>query len=200
VLGKSLAKEVLVKLGADIPQQLCVVCTAEDADGLGRGIIQTLSDAGLAERVRVVCFWNDRIPLANGDLAPIVKEYREPCNLNGSALIVVKSIIASACVVRTNISSLVANNCPKHIFVLAPVMFKGAEKNLASEFDAKFSDRFQYIIFATDDERDTNNYVVPGIGGSIYARLGFGTVQAKNRYLPSLVKARRDQSFHAATV
>lgn len=197
-LGQRLAEVVLAKIGSDLPEQLCVVCTAEDADGLGNGIVLTLTEAGLAERVRVICFWNDRIELDNGDIAPIVKEYREPCDLESSALIVAKSIIASACVVRTNLSTMIAKECPKQIFVLAPVMFKGADESLASEFESRVSDLFQYVTFAVDDEKDDNNYVVPGVGGSIYQRLGFQTPQDKNRHIPSLVQSRRNQSFHAA--
>ena len=35
--------------------------------------------------------------------------------------------------------------------------------------------------------------IIPGIGGEVYARLGFGTQDDKNRYTPELVKQRRNE-------
>ena len=120
---------LVAELGEALPNRICVVCTVEDADSLAAGIISRLEDEGLEERVRVVCFWNDRIELDGISLAPILKEYREPCKVDAAALVVVESIISSARVVRTNLSNLIANANPRRISVVAPVMFKGAEKS-----------------------------------------------------------------------
>ena len=192
-LGESLGDALVAKLGADLPKHICVVCTVEDADSLGAGMIDRLSALGLGSRVRVVCFWNDRIELNGESLAPILKEYREPCDLDQSVLVVVKSIISSACVVRTNLASMVAKSNPRRIFVAAPVMLKGAEANLQSEFVPELSRRFEYLTLAIDDERD-GKMVVPGVGGDIYVRLGYGGAEQKNRYIPKLVKTRRHQN------
>lgn len=193
-LGCSLADSLLVEVGNDLPNRLCIVCTVEDADSLGAGIITRLEEKGLGDRIRIVCFWNDRIDLEEMSLAPILKEYREPCNVEDSALIVVKSIISSACVVRTNLANLVAKAMPKRIFVVAPVMFKGADDSLRRDFDPAVSSRFEYITLAIDDEKRDGKWIVPGVGGDIYTRLGYGGARQKNLHVPALVKARRQRA------
>ncbi|MGQ7846600.1 hypothetical protein ACUNV4_19110 [Granulosicoccus sp. 3-233] len=40
------------------------------------------------------------------------------------------------------------------------------------------------------DKSDTGE-VIPGIGGNVYQRLGFGDQESKNRYTPDFVKERR---------
>ncbi len=197
-LGASLADSLLAQLGQDIPKQICLVCTVEDADSLGAGMVTRLDEKSLGERTRVVCFWNGRVELPGMSFAPILKEYREPCDLNDSVLVVVKSIISSACVVRTNLANLIAKASPKRIFVVAPVMFKGAEKNLARDFIPEISSRFEFLTLAIDDEKRDGKWVVPGVGGDIYARLGYGNIEEKNRHLPLLVKSRRQKSLLAA--
>lgn len=192
-LGESLSNALVAKLGADVPKQICIVCTVEDADSLGAGMIDRLSVLGFGDRVRVVCFWNDRIELNGESLAPILKEYREPCDLDQSVLVIVKSIISSACVVRTNLANMVAKSNPRRIFVAAPVMLKGAEASLRSEFIPELSSRFEYLTLAIDDQRD-GRMVVPGVGGDIYVRLGYGGAEQKNRHIPQLVKSRRQQN------
>ena len=174
-------------------KRVLLVCTNEDADYLGRGVLD-----GLAEMVEIethlACFWNEREVLVGPgsnrriDLAPIVRRYVEPGDAD--ALIVVKSIISSACVVRTNIAELAYRLNPASILVFAPVIRKGAEDKLRNEFERSISDRFEFYWFAEDDEMDGEN-VVPGIGGQIYERLGIGTRADKNGYIPMLVKERR---------
>lgn len=197
-LGRSLGGSLLTELGNELPNRICVVCTVEDADSLGAGIISRLEDEGMKERVRVVCFWNDRIELDGVSLAPILKEYREPCNVNDAALVVVKSIISSACVVRTNLANLIANANPQRIFVLAPVMFKGADETLRHDFAPSISERFEYIALAIDDEKRDGKWIVPGVGGDIYVRLGYGGAEKKNAHVPALVKERRKHPALAA--
>ena len=192
-LGASLADEMLLRLGPALPERLCVAVTVEDADSLGAGIIGRLEEKGLGDRVRVVCFWNGRIELEGLSLAPILKEYREPCNIASAALIVVKSIIASACVVRTNLANLIAQAAPSRIFVLAPVMFKGADEVLRGDFAPEIANRFEYVTLAIDDEKRDGKWVEPGVGGDIYIRLGYGGATSKNQHVPELIKRRRRQ-------
>jgi hypothetical protein len=70
---------------------------------------------------------------------------------------------------------------------------EGAEGRLAAEFPSSTSGRFEYFTFAIDTERDQDDNVVPGIGGSVYARLGF---EDKTSYVPELVKQRRRDLAH----
>lgn len=197
-LGRSLGGSLLAELGNVLPNRICVVCSVEDADSLAAGIISRLEDEGLEERVRVVCFWNDRLELDGISLAPILKEYREPCNVDDAALVVVKSIISSACVVRTNLSNLIANANPRRIFVVAPVMFKGVDQSLRHDFDPSISERFEYIALAIDDEKRDGKWIAPGVGGDIHTPLGYGGAEKKNAHVPALVKARRRHAALAA--
>lgn len=196
-LGASLGSSLADQIEKDKPKQVCVVCTVEDADSLASGIVDTLYARGLGHLIRLVCFWNDRINVGSQSVAPILKEYREPCDVNDSIIIVVKSIISSACVVRTNLSNLLADANPKRIFVAAPVMFTDARKNLAREFPEEVSRRFEYFTLAVDDEK-SGPWVIPGVGGDIYLRLGYGGSENKNRHIPLLVKARRHKALLAA--
>lgn len=197
-LGVSLGSSLADQIEKDRPKQVCVVCTVEDADSLAAGIVDALTSRGFGSLIRLVCFWNDRIEINGQSVAPILKEYREPCDVNDSTVIVVKSIISSACVVRTNLSNLLADANPKQIFVVAPVMFKDADKNLAREFPEEVSKRFEYLTLAVDDEKEGGKWVVPGVGGDIYVRLGYGGLENKNRHVPQLVKTRRHRALLAA--
>jgi hypothetical protein len=48
------------------------------------------------------------------------------------------------------------------------------------------------MSYATETEKDDND-LVPGLGGDVYERLGFGTRDEKNRYVPEIVKSRRER-------
>lgn len=126
------------------------------------------------------------------DVAPIVRSYIEPSSPGGiDVFIVVKSIISSGCVVRTNISELVYDHSPERILVVSPVMLAGAEQSLESEFDTSISEKFDYVWFAQDSEKEADGTVVPGVGGTVYELLGIGTSETKNSFVPQLVQERR---------
>ena len=129
------------------------------------------------------------------DIAPIVRRYVEPGEVE--AFLVVKSIISSACVVRTNIAELVYERNPGRVLIFAPVVLVGAEDRVVADFEPAVSDRFEFFWFAKDSEKDGEN-VIPGIGGQVYERLGIGTKAEKNAYVPSLVRERRVKHTRAA--
>lgn len=174
-------------------RQLLLVCTNEDADYLARGVLDGLAALG-GPVVRVACFWNTRKTITGArsglqiDLAPIVRRYVEPGEPD--AFLVVKSIISSGCVVRTNITALVHDLDPARVLIFAPVIYKGADERLSQEFDDAIARRFEFYWFAEDDEKQGEN-VIPGIGGQVYERLGIGTRADKNRYTPELIRQRR---------
>jgi hypothetical protein len=173
--------------------RLLLICTNEDADYLARGVLAGLEARG-GPVVRIACFWNERESIPGTlsglkvELAPIIRRYVEPGE--AEAFLVVKSIIASACVVRTNITELVYDHNPARVLIFAPVILKGAQERLGQEFDDDVSRRFEFCWFAEDDEKEGEN-VKPGIGGQVYERLGIGTRADKNRYTPELVRERR---------
>ncbi|WP_188061997.1 hypothetical protein [Sphingobium sp. KCTC 72723] len=165
--------------------------TVEDADFLAAGIAQALDEAGA--KTGIACFWNTRKKAADLrwlDVATITNEYREPLPAHLDHLLVVKSIISGACVVKTNLMHLLEDAHPDRIHIMAPVILEGAEKRLSSEFEAEIADKFEYWLLATDSEKDDHGNVLPGIGGEIYSRLGFEGQRGKNAHFPKLLKDR----------
>jgi hypothetical protein len=94
-------------------------------------------------------------------------------------------------VVKTNLTFLIQDIEPQSIFVVAPVIHTEARENLECEFPQSISEKFEYIYFAEDEEKQSDGILVPGIGGSIYERLGFKDQAEKNQFTPQLVKDRR---------
>ena len=171
-------------------KQVLLCCTNEDADWLANGILETVSKANT---VSLSVLWNKRYSPGNDEayaVAPVVKTYLEPvktCDL----LIICKSIIYTSCVVRSNIQYLFEKVMPKHIIILSPVMYKGADIKLRAEFPSRISNDFEFVYLAQDDEANDKGEVVPGIGGSIYDRIGLDGKNNKNSYIPDIVKHRR---------
>ena len=192
-IGQCLGKDI-ARYKDEGVEHIYLACTVEDADFLAKGILSELEALSVFKSVNLACFWNERVEYANGvNAAPILKKYKEPSQSSDKQmLIVLKSIISGACVVRTNLTNLIEEMSPDRIVIAAPVMYVDAEANLAMEFSPEISSSFEYLTYAIDDELDGSN-VVPGIGGNVYTRLGFGDQEGKNKIIPQLVKDRRKQ-------
>lgn len=192
-LGMALGDAIL----SQISNEQCNVylaCTVEDADFLARGMLIRLEEQ--LKSVAFACFWNQRFsPFEVEDIqiAPILRKYQEPVNQSVNYLIVIKSIISGACVVRTNLAHLIQKIEPEKIFIVAPVMYVQAEEKLRSSFEKEIYDKFHFFYFAKDDKRNREGEVIPGIGGNVYLRLGFDGQDAKNQYIPEIVKDRRSK-------
>jgi len=190
-LGRHLGENVCKKIDLDHPNVI-VVGTVEDADFLARGVLDAFAVA--FDRVSFACFWNDRVEpfgLDEFKSTPIIRRYEEPTPEGIDILVVVKSIISSACVVKTNILDVIDRKSPWQIYVLAPVMHVNAEKRLRREFPSEISDKFKFITLAIDDQKLPNGEIIPGVGGEVYSRLGFGGIAGKNSITPTIVKERR---------
>jgi hypothetical protein len=190
-IGMLLGRLILPKIKENCTT-ISLASTVEDADYLGKGIIDVLEGDG--NKVLLTVFWNKRFnPDSESDysVAPIIKEFHEKGEVKASFLIIIKSIISSSCVVRTNLTRLIEASAPDQILVVAPVLLKGAIKSLEDEFDEAVSSKFEYLYFAEDDSKTQDGMVEPGIGGDIYMRLGFEGQNAKNSYIPKIVKERR---------
>jgi two-component system phosphate regulon response regulator PhoB len=175
-------------------KNLLLVCTNEDADFLARGVLRGLGSFQ-GPSVALACFWNDRVRLEGTtdlsvELAPIVRKYVEPGECD--AILVLKSIIASGCVVRTNITEIIHDRNPDRVLIFSPVVLKGADDRLREEFDSDIARRFEFFWFAEDTETNDQGEVVPGVGGNVYERLGLAS--EKTRYVPELVKERRQSA------
>jgi hypothetical protein len=189
-LGQELGNNIVGKIHSP-DAKICLACTAEDADFLAVGIVGSLEAQGLSPKL--ACFWNQRTtPFGVSDIqvAPIIKKYREPFDSQTDILIVVKSIISGACVVKTNLKNLIQDITPQSIIIAAPVVYAGAEERLKDEFDRSVYEKFDFLYFAKDDERKDDGEVIPGVGGVVYDRLGFDGQDDKNRYMPKIVEER----------
>lgn len=175
-------------------REICVVCTVEDADYLARGVIDRLEQIGFGSRIRLLCLWNKDIRESGIRLSPIIKQYKEDFETKDPIFIIVKSIISGACVVKTNLSRALSQAEPIKIYVISPVILEGAEKRLESEFPSSISSKFKFVWFVSDKEKQ-GEAVIPGIGGSVYKLLGFKDSEEKNKYLPAIVKERRQNLF-----
>ncbi|WP_295539166.1 hypothetical protein [uncultured Pseudacidovorax sp.] len=189
-MGRKLAQAIVPQIHTSVAGDVFVVCTVEDADFLARGVIDELSDAQMGSRVRLICLWNEKVREGAVSLSPIIKQYKEQSQAGAAAFIVVKSIISGACVVKTNLTRALSYQNPAQVFVASPVLLSGAQERLAAEFPPEISAKFEYVWFATDSDKQGEN-VLPGIGGSVYERLGFGDECEKNKYVPEIVKERR---------
>lgn len=195
-LGTHLADSILPQLRSEPFKDICVICTVEDADFLARGVIEELESDGFPNNTRMICMWNHRVKSEGVSISPVLRTYEEDFDKNDTVFIIVKSIISGACVVKTNLTKAITSANPKRVFVVAPVMLEGAENRLSREFPAGISEKFEFVHFATDTEKSSDGEeVVPGVGGSVYELLGLGDANAKNRYVPEIVRERRRKSF-----
>lgn len=191
-LGHALGRAVVSALGER--KRVLLACTVEDADFLAHGLLSELMEGMGPQRVTFACFWNDRVSTGKShrtEIAPIRRRYVEPHGRQLDAMIVVKSIISTSCVIRTNLLDLLDDTKPRRIIVAAPVLYKDARRNLEQEFPAEITKKFEYVYFAKDSMRTNDGIVHPGIGGQVYKLLGLETDQGKNRYNPTVVRSRR---------
>lgn len=198
----SIYREAFLKLGEQLglvlnkqindidSESTMLVCASEDADWLARGVEKGLGFSNMPMSV----FWTARETVYEDnegnklEISPIINSYEEPivhCRL----LVIVKSIISSSCVVKTQLSRLIDHINPEKIAILAPVMYKDGKPNLMKEFPDSISSKFHFVTFAIDDEKQGSE-VIPGVGGLVYPRLGLGNINEKNKYLPEIVLER----------
>ncbi len=139
-------------------------------------------------------FWNDRRSFGDKvkfEVAPIIRRYSEPLAASVDALVVLKSIVADGCTVKTNIQEVVAHATPARIVVASPVVLVGAPDRVREDFGSPTADDFEFVYLAEDDSRGDDGMVVPGIGGEVYRLLGLGGKAEAVRYRPAILDERR---------
>lgn len=190
VLGVELGRVLAKKVGDVRAEEIMLVCASEDADWLAKGVENGFGKGEL----HVSIYWNTRNVVYQSDngetveISPIVKAYEEPI-ANCRLLVIVKSIISSSCVVKTQLTRLIDRVHPQMIVIMAPVMYKDAQPNLLKEFPEEISNKFLFLQFAVDEDRQGSE-VIPGVGGMVYPRLGLGDINKKNQYIPQMVRMR----------
>ena len=190
LLGEELGKVLASKYKSISANKTMLVCASEDADWLAKGVEIGFGRGELKKSV----YWSSReIVHINEDgsqieISPIEKAYEEAIN-DCQLLIIVKSIISTSCVVKTQLTRLIGRISPKRIAIAAPVMYKDGMPNLMQEFPDEINRKFKFFTFAIDDER-VDGEVIPGIGGMVYSRLGLGNIEDKNHYIPEMVLSK----------
>lgn len=162
-----------------------VASTAEDADYLSQGVMNSLAAGG--HKVKAAVFWNNHYSIPGGSIAPIVHKFLQPGYEQAESLVVVKSVISGSCVVRTNILELIEKLIVEKIYIVSPVMHEKSEEALRREFPDEVSRKFEFIFFAIDKTKDASGEVKPGIGGQIYELLGMKDQPARTSFMPKLV-------------
>lgn len=165
-----------------------LVCASEDADWLAKGLID-----GLHQDIGLAVLWSNRITISQNpkiEVSEINKSYVDMEGDSCDTMIVVKSIISTSCVVKSQLNYLVKRVNPQRIIIASPVMFVSAKDSLMKEFPSSVSSKFQFLTFAIDDVRDDDGVVLPGVGGIVYPKLGLGNQVEKNLYMPQIVKDR----------
>ena len=182
-LGKIISDEI-TNISSD---NIMIACATEDTDWLAKGI-----QTGLCTpNAPISVFWSDRVLLYKDkkgnkiEISPIIKSYEEPID-NCKTLIIVKSIINTSCVIKTQLLRLIEKLKPEQIIIAAPVMYKDAQSNLRKEFPESISSKFKFFTFAIDDECK-DGQVIPGIGGMVYSRLGINDVK---HFMPSTLSRK----------
>lgn len=187
ILGEELGRVLASEYKATAAEHTMLVCASEDADWLATGVESGFGKGELKKSV----YWSSReVVHTNADgskveISPIEKAYEEPID-DCQLLVIVKSIISTSCVVKTQLTRLIGKITPRQIAILAPVMYKDGIPNLIREFPEEINRKFHFVTFAIDEER-IGSEVIPGIGGMVYSRLGLVDIETKNHYIPEMV-------------
>lgn len=186
-IGQALGRVLNVKTDCQYGNTM-LACASEDADWLANGVLDTIT----SKKLSLAVFWNSRITLdakTKLEYSPIIKSYVEPIE-DCRTLILVKSIISTSCVVKSQLLQLIRQINPQVIYIVSPVMYKDAQKNLEKDFPTEISCKFRFLTFAIDTVKTSEGNIVPGIGGMVYPKLGLGDSNEKNKYTPEIVKRR----------
>lgn len=184
-IGVELAKILNAQIGRNLVP-VTLACASEDADWLAKGMLDTLES-----QVELCVYWSNRYNLGidyNGETieySEIEKAYEEHSGLS-KILIITKSIISSSCVIKSQIMRLISTNRFDKIYITAPIMYKDAEENLRKEFPDDIFNLFEFISFAIDEDKDKKGWISPGIGGSVYEKLGVDS----RTYYPAILDER----------
>ena len=174
---------------------ILVASTAEDADFLTKGILDSIKKSSKTALSAV--FWNNhyQLPGNAGSVAPVIHKYLQPGYQTAKTLIIAKSVISGSCVVRTNLLALLESVDVESIIIISPVMHKNSQANLLNEFPKSISKKFKFLYFAIDAEKDELGEVKPGIGGQIYKLLGLGDQPVSTGFVPQIVR----ENFNSLT-
>lgn len=164
--------------------------TVEEMDNLGAGMIEALSRSGA--NVRVACLWLHRSVVLTPEpieIARIIQQYVDERPHKVDHLIVLESIIASSCGVRTSIMRMLSDIAPGKIHVVSTIMAHEARSQLERELSGKTMGLLDYWTLAMDASRHDLRDILKE-GGNPYERLGFKNQDDKNFHMPEFIAER----------
>lgn len=186
-LGELLGSQVVEYLSNHVSKDTLIISTAEDADFLQHGVSTALRSARI--RTKIAVFWNNHYSTLGTSVAPIVHSFIEKDYDKVSNIVIVKSVISGSCVVKTNLLELLDTlKTVNSIYIVSPVIHKNSERSLKKEFPEEISNKFVFVYFACDSEKNSTGEVIPGIGGQVYELLGISKQPVLTGYTPKVVE------------
>lgn len=180
-------------VGLDLADaQVCVVCSAQDADHLARGVIESLVAQGHGEKVRLLCTWSESVQAAGFNLHCIVKQYFEPLGPAPTVFLVLSGFWREGSAVLSNLFRALSYTTPQRIVLAGPVMDAQAVSNMLEEMPLALRSSVQRLYCVLNENMtQAERERMLEVETSLYASMGFTPLNAANKYIPALVKERR---------
>lgn len=182
----------LLDLDRSDTTQVCVVCSAQDADYLARGVIDSLAEQGHGERVRLLCTWSEPVQAAGLQLNCIVKQYCEPLDPAPTIFVVLAGVWREGSAGLTNLFRALSYTAPQRVVVAGLAVDGQAFASMLDELPPSVRGKVERLCCQlypnmTPAEREHLLHVEK----SLYASMGFVQPNTANKYIPTLVKERR---------
>lgn len=181
-------------LGLDVhgPAQVCVVCSAQDADCLARGVIDALVEQGQGARVRLLCTWSEPLQAAGLQLNCIVKQYCEPLDPVPTVFVVLSGFWREGSAGLTNLFRALSYTTPERVVVAGLAADGQAFDNMLNEVPPSVRDKVEPRFGALyPNMQAQERECLLHAEQSLYASMGFAQPNAANKHIPDLVKERR---------
>lgn len=174
--------------------QVCVVCSAQDADYLARGVIDSLVEQGRAERVRLLCTWSEPVQAAGLQLNCIIKQYCEPLEPAPTIFVVLSGVWREGSVGLTNLFRALSYTAPQRVVVAGLAVDGHAFASMLDELPPAVRGKVERLCSQlypsmTPVEREHLLHAEK----SLYASMGFAQPQDAKMCIPALVKERRQR-------
>lgn len=174
--------------------QVCVVCSAQDADYLARGVIDSLVEQGRAERVRLLCTWSEPVQAAGLQLNCIVKQYCEPLDPAPTVFVVLSGVWREGSAGLTNLFRALSYMAPLRVIVAGLAVDGHAFARMLDELPPSVRGKVERLCSQlypnmTSAEREHLLHAEQ----SLYASMGFVHPQDAKTHVPALVKERRQR-------
>lgn len=148
----------LLPLLEEAPGDIVVICTAADADSFAAPLLRALDEAGLGQRVKLQCLWNEPVRISEFTLSPASRFYQEPHEETGVTLVLAQTVLTPDAQVpdywgvttaRTNLTHAWPEPSPDAVFVVSAATETSAFEALVEEFPPGYRERFRLLTLET---------------------------------------------------